>query len=136
MIGGKYQPDSWSVSRTTQPPLGAVTLAQSFTTDQSLALQKMYSVIPSGEKRLADGLRMGFETLSGAHYPNRAMVLMTDGLDQAAIDQSAPVLAQIRESGVSFWVIGIGDPDAPDSILSKLRGTTPAGCRRDKKVGG
>ena len=77
---------------------------------------------------------MGFETLAGAHYPNRAMVLMTDGLDQAAIDQSAPVLAQIRESGVSFWVIGIGDPDAPDSILAKLRGTTRMDAGAIKKL--
>jgi Ca-activated chloride channel family protein len=134
LIGGKYQPDSWSISRSTQPPLGAVRLAQSFTTDQSLATEKMYSVLPSGEKRLADGLRMGFETLSGAHYPNRALVLMTDGLDQAAIDQSAPVLAQIRDSGVSFWVIGIGDPDAPDSMLAKLRGTTRMDAAAVKKL--
>jgi len=117
MIGGEYV-------TPIQPPLGAVTLAQSFTTDHSLALQKMYSVIPSGEKRLSDGLRMGLETLSGAHYPNRALILMTDGLDQAAIDQCAPLLAKIRESGVSFWVIGIGDPDAQEGVLSKLRGTT------------
>jgi von Willebrand factor type A domain len=74
MIGGRYLTGN-------QPPLGPVTLAQSFTTDQSLALERMYSVIPSGEKRLSDGIRMGLETLSGAHYPNRALILMTDGLD-------------------------------------------------------
>jgi VWFA-related protein len=128
LIGGKYLTPSreFLESETqAQPSLGTVTLAQSYTTDQSLALEKMYSVIPSGEKRLSDGLRVGLETLSGAHYPNRALVLMTDGLlDQAAIDQCAPLLAQIRESGVSFWVIGIGDPDAPESVLAKLRGTT------------
>ena len=117
-----------------QPPLGAVTLAQSFTTDQSLALQKMYSVKPSGEKRLSDGLRMGLETLAGAHYPNRALVLMTDGLDQAAIDQSAPLLAQLRESGVSFWVVGIGDPDAQEGVLAKLRGTTRLDADAVKKL--
>ncbi len=127
MIGGTYQTE-------TQPPLGAVTLAQSFTTDQSLALQKMYSVIPSGEKRLSDGLGMGLETLAGAHYPNRALVLMTDGLDQAAIDQCAPLLAQLRETGVSFWVIGIGDPDAQDPVLLKLRGTTRLDAAAIKKL--
>jgi VWFA-related protein len=127
MIGGKYK-------REIQPPLGAVTLAQSFTTDQSLALQKMYSVIPSGEKRLSDGLRVGLETLSGSHYPSRALVLMTDGLDQAAIDQCAPLLARIRESGVSFWVIGIGDPDAQEGVLSKLRGTTRLDAGAIKKL--
>jgi hypothetical protein len=76
----------------------------------------MYSVMPSGEKRLSDGIRLGLETLSAAHYPNRALVLMTDGLDQAAIDESASLLAQVRKSGVSFWVVGIGDPDAQDVI--------------------
>ena len=134
MVGGKYQTDSSSITGSFQPPLGAVTLAQSFTTDQSLALQKMYSVIPSGEKRLSDGLRMGLETLAGAHYPNRALVLMTDGLDQAAIDQCAPLLAQVRESGVSFWVVGIGDPDAQDPVLLKLRGTTRLDAGAVKKL--
>jgi VWFA-related protein len=130
LIGGKYLTDSSS----TRPPLGAVTLAQSFTTDKSLALQKMYSVMPSGEKRLSDGLRMGLQTLAGAHYPNRAVILMTDGLDQAAIDQSAPLLAQLRESGVSFRVIGIGDPDAQEGLLAKLRGTTRLDAGAVKKL--
>ncbi len=94
----------------------------------------MYSVMPSGEKRLSDGIRVGLETLSGAHYPNRVLVLMTDGLDQAAIDQSAPLLARVRESGVSFWVVGIGDPEAQDSILSKLRGTTRLDAGAVKKL--
>ena len=133
-IGGEYQTNPSSVNSPIQPPLGAVTLAQSFTTDQSLALQKMYSVKPSGEKRLSDGLRMGLETLAGAHYPNRALVLMTDGLDQAAIDQSAPLLAQLRESGVSFWVVGIGDPDAQEGVLAKLRGTTRLDADAVKKL--
>jgi VWFA-related protein len=131
LIGGKYLNDPSSIA---QQPLGAVTLAQTFTTDKSLALQKMYSVIPSGEKRLSEGLRMGLETLAGAHYPNRALVLMTDGLDQAAIDQSAPVLAQLRESGVSFWAIGIGDPDAQEGLLAKLRGTTRLDAGAVKKL--
>ena len=117
LIGGTYLGN-------LKPELGAVSLAQSFTTDHALALQKMYSVMPTGEKRLADGIRTGLETLSGAHYPNRAMIMMTDGLDRAAIDQSAPFLAQIRDSGIAFWVVGIGDPDAEEGILSKLRGTT------------
>jgi Ca-activated chloride channel family protein len=49
---------------------------------------------------------------------------MTDGLDQPGIDQSAPLLAQLRESGIPFWVVGIGDSEAQDGMLSKLRGTT------------
>jgi len=127
LIGGTYQAE-------IQPPLGAVTLAQPFTTHQSLALRKMYSVMPSGEKRLSDGIRVGLETLSAAHYPNRALVLMTDGLDQATIDQSAPVLAQVRDSGITFRVVGIGDPEAHDGILSKLRGTTRVDIAAVKKL--
>jgi VWFA-related protein len=127
LIGGTYLPG-------IQATLAEVTLAQPFSTDHSLTLRKMYSVIPSGEKRLSDGLRLGLETLSAAHYPNRALILMTDGLDQAAIDQSAPLLAQIRESGVSFWVVGIGDPDAQDPVLLKLRGTTRVDAGAIKKL--
>jgi VWFA-related protein len=117
MIGGTYLTNE-------TPPLGAVTLAQPYTTNHEIALRKMFSVKPSGEKRLSDGIRIGLETLSGAHYPNRALVLMTDGLDQPDMDQSAPLLAQLRESGISFWVVGIGDPEAKDGMISKLRGST------------
>ncbi len=125
LIGGTYLPG-------IQPPLETVTLAQSFTTRHSTVLRKMYSVRPSGKKLLSDGIRRGLETLSGAHYPNRAMVLMTDGLDQADTDPS--VLANVRESGISFWVIGIGDPDAQEGILSKLRGTTRVDADAVKKL--
>ncbi|MGC1399140.1 MAG: VWA domain-containing protein [Candidatus Binatus sp.] len=127
LIGGTYQ-------SVNQPPLGEVTLAQPFTTSHSLALEKIYSVMPSGEKRLSDGIRVGLETLSGAHYPNRAMVLLTDGLDQAAIDQAAPILAQVRNSGISFWVVGIGDPEAHDGIVSKLRGSVRLDAGAVKKL--
>ncbi|HYK63887.1 MAG TPA: VWA domain-containing protein, partial [Patescibacteria group bacterium] len=127
LIGGTYR-------RTTQAPPGPVTLAQSFTTNHSLALSKMYSVLPSGQKLLSGGLRLGVETLSGAHYPNRALILMTDGLDKAALDQSASLLAQVRQSGVSFWVIGIGDPEARPGILSKLRGDTGVDVEAVKKL--
>jgi Ca-activated chloride channel family protein len=127
LIGGTYLDK-------TLPPLGAATLAQPFTTNRWLAMRKIYSVMPSGEKKLSDGIRVGLEALSAAHYPNRALILMTDGLDQAAIDQSAAMLAQVRESGVSFWVVGIGDPEAPDGVLSKLRGTTRLNIEGVKKL--
>jgi VWFA-related protein len=127
LIGGTYQ-------NVDLPALEAVTLAQPFTTSHSLALEKMYSVMPSGEKRLADGIQLGLGTLSGAHYPNRAMVLLTDGLDQAAIDQAAPILTQVRDSGISFWVVGIGDPEAHDGIVSKLRGSVRLDAEAVKKL--
>jgi len=39
-----------------------------------------------------------------------------------------------RETGVSFWVIGIGDPDAQDPVLLKLRGTTRLDAAAIKKL--
>jgi VWFA-related protein len=117
LIGGTYLPE-------IQETLEGVTLTQPFTTRHYLVLRKMYSVIPSGRKQLSDGIRMGQDTLAEAHYPSRALLLMTDGLDQTAIDQSAPFLAHVRDSGVTFRVVGIGDPEAQDGLAAKLRGST------------
>ena len=139
MAGGKYAPGLDPARLDLPPSLAEVTLLQPFTTDHAAAMVKTYVVNPAGPNKLADGLKAALSELGRAHYPNRALVVLTDGLDQSAIDEAVPVLEQARASGVPLWVIGIGDPNAKTRVLSSLVGTyrvDVAAVERLAKAGG
>ncbi len=123
LVGGKYPPGLDPAQLDLPTSLAEVTLVQPLTTDHVIAMTKMYSVVPAGPDKLADGLTLALSQLGRAHYPNRALVVLTDGLDQAAIDEAVPVLEQARAGGIPLWVIGIGDPSAKTGALSPLLGT-------------
>jgi|GEM_PF-2619389 len=94
------------------PRLGSSTLLQSFTTDTSLVLLKAYEIAPAGTGFLSEGIKTALDTLNDAHYADRAMVVLTDGVNREEIDKSARLLEDARGSHISLWVIGIGDPDS------------------------
>ena len=91
--------------------LGPITYAQPFTTEKELPLSAAFFMAPSGKPLLADGIRMGLNAVADGHYTNRALVVMTDGLDSKAVADSVKVLESVPKGSFSFWVIGIGDPD-------------------------
>ncbi len=120
-ISGKYAADSLANSGSASsasarmqpaPSPGAVTLAEPFTTDTALIMEKIHRVRPRGQDRLAEGIRVGLSTLAGAHYPSRALVVVTDGLDATQVERGVRMLEQIRASGTRLYVIGVGDPNA------------------------
>jgi len=94
------------------PRLGSSTLLQPFTTDTSLVLLKVYEITPAGAGLLSEGIRTALATLNDAHYADRAMVVLTDGLNREEVDKSVGLLQDARGSHISLWVIGIGDPDS------------------------
>ncbi|MFI5353263.1 MAG: VWA domain-containing protein [Candidatus Binatales bacterium] len=139
VAGGKYALGLDPAQFDLPPSLAEVTLLQPFTTDHRAAIAKIYGLLPAGPNKLADGLKLALSQLGRAHYPNRALLVLTDGLDQAAIDEAVPVLEQARASGVPLWVIGIGDPNAKTGALSSLTGTyrvDAAAVERLAKAGG
>ena len=139
LVGGEYPPGLSPEKFDLPTSLQDVTLIQSFTTDHELAVAKVYSVIPAGANRLGDGIRMALSQLGAAHYPNRALVILTDGLDEAAVNEGVRVLEQARSDGVAVWVIGIGEPDAKSGLFARLTGTDrvdEAAVRRLASVGG
>lgn len=102
----------------------AALLLQPFTTDPALVLNRIETDIPYGKRSLADGLRLGLTTLRSAYYPNRAMIVLTDGLDQSQIQKSAKVLESIRKSDIRLWVIGVGNPTS-SGIFAAVSGAYP-----------
>jgi VWFA-related protein len=121
-IGGEPAPNTYSESAATES-LAPVT-PRAFTTDIGLVMEKIYGLEPHGEDRLAEGISFGLSTLAGAHYPDRALIVVTDGLDPSQVEQGAHMLAQVRVSGTRLWVIGVGDPNASTTRFPSVFGTT------------
>lgn len=122
--GGEYAPGFEPAPFDLPPALPDPILLQPFTTDFGTGLMKMENVLPSGANRLPDEIKMALGQLDDAQYPDRALAIMTDGLDANAIDETVSVLKQARAKGIAVWIIGIGEPDASNGALAALRGTS------------
>ncbi len=89
-----------------------IRMIQPFTTDHALALSRIPQQIPYGQTPLYDGINRGLELIESAHYPNRAMIVITDGFDNTSKTESSAVLDRAQKDIVSIYAIGIGDPKA------------------------
>ncbi|MGH7779161.1 MAG: VWA domain-containing protein [Candidatus Binataceae bacterium] len=89
-----------------------VRVVQPFTTDHALAVHNIYEYVPEGETSLYDAIALGLTTISGAHYRNRALLVITDGIDNTSTTKEDQLIAKLRRSDIRFFVIGIGDPSA------------------------
>jgi VWFA-related protein len=111
-----------------QSETNKVRVLQPFTTDHRLLLGDIYAYTPQGETSLYDAIDMGLQTADGAHYRQRALIAITDGIDNTSTTKKDQLTASLRRSRVEFFVIGVGDPSisvnsAPIAIGPFLVGT-------------
>jgi len=135
--GGSYAPQFQILAQQEGFPssLSEVTLLQPFTTEHSRVIIGLENVIPSGPDHLSEATGMALKQLDGAHYPDRGLVILTDGLNHDAIQDTAKLLEQARASGIAVWIIGIGDPDATKpALLASLRGTSQLDVEAVKRL--
>ena len=79
------------------------------------ALQRtMQSIRPSGRTALYDGLAAGFDRLARASRPRKALILLSDGGDNASRTSERQILQRARESNVAIYTIGLYDDDDSD----------------------
>jgi len=79
------------------------------------ALQRtMRSIRPSGRTALYDGLAAGFDRLARASRPRKALILLSDGGDNASWTSERQILQRARESNVAIYTIGLYDDDDSD----------------------
>ena len=95
-----------------------VQLVEPFTTDHQAAIASLDSVEPRGETPLYDAIHDALRTLAASGYPNRALLIVTDGIDNASKTSRDDALAQARRSGVTIYAIGIGDPNGNDVVIA------------------
>jgi VWFA-related protein len=90
-----------------------IRVIQPLTTDHALAVSRIPQQIPYGRTPLYDGINRGLDLIESAHYPNRTMIVVTDGIDNSSNAESGEVLDRAQKDAVPIYAIGIGDPKAP-----------------------
>jgi VWFA-related protein len=89
-------------------------LLQPFTTDHQFAAGKLTLLRANGETALYDSIATAIDyQQKSAHYPNRVIIVITDGMDNQSRATESAVVAQSQASGAQMFLIGIGDPDSP-----------------------
>jgi VWFA-related protein len=101
---------------------GVIEVIQPLTTDHALALSRISERAPYGQTPLYDGINKGLELIESANYPNRAMILVTDGMENSSNQESEEVLTRAKKDAVPIYAIGIGDTSARPEPLSVSMG--------------
>jgi VWFA-related protein len=101
---------------------GGVRMLQPFTTDHELLLKRMFEEIASGPTPLLDGIDYGLQVSETSYYPNRAMIVITDGLEATSRTPADTVLQRAREDAVPIDAIGPGDPTVPEGGMFVMIG--------------
>ncbi len=117
LVFGGNEAEDERLGQTPNPPpyqsLGAtpIRLLQPFTTDHPLALMFLADRTTGGLSPLYDAMQQGLNVLESAHYQNRALVVITDGVDDTSAVKKEDLIANIKQSGVPVYAIELGEPN-------------------------
>lgn len=106
--GGKYASGFRPKDFGLPAALSDVTVLTPFTSDRSVALTALDNIVASGRGDLADAIEQGIRQFSGAPHPARVMVVVTDGLDNRALDARQRFFQIAKLYGLTIKVVGIG----------------------------
>ncbi len=87
-------------------------LLQPFTTNHYLVLSRLELLHAFGQTSLYDTILDGLLMVQHGRYDKRALLVVTDGMDNTSQANVNQVVAQARRMGVLVYSIGIGDPNA------------------------
>jgi Ca-activated chloride channel family protein len=85
---------------------------QDFTTDHSLVASRLGLLHAYGSTSLYDAVVTGLVMLQRGRYDKRALLVVTDGMDNTSAHALSDVVALARRQGVLIYSIGIGNPNA------------------------
>jgi len=92
-------------------------MLQNFTQDHALLASRLGLLHAYGSTSLYDAVVMGLTMLQRGRYDKRALLVITDGMDNTSAHVLDDVIADARRQGVLIYSIGIGDPNpSPVSI--------------------
>jgi VWFA-related protein len=86
-----------------------VDLVQPLTTDHQALLTAIDGIVAQHDTAMYDALYQGVEILSNVSG-RKAILVLTDGLDNRSQHTSSDVISRIGPSGLSISTIGLGDP--------------------------
>jgi Ca-activated chloride channel family protein len=86
-------------------------LLQGFTMNHALVASRLALLHAYGQTALYDAILDGLLMVEHGRYDKKALLVVTDGMDNSSQSSLAQVIAQARRLGVLIYSIGIGDPN-------------------------
>lgn len=87
-------------------------LLQPFTIDHEQVMRKLALLHAYGQTALFDTIMLGLQRVQYGRYDKKAILVVTDGMDNTSTSNVGDVVAQARRLGVLVYSIGIGDPNS------------------------
>ena len=85
-------------------------LLQPFTQNHSLVVNRLALLHAYNDTALFDAIINGLIMIAHGRYDKKALLVVTDGMDNASKSTLTQVVAEARRTGVLIYSIGIGDP--------------------------
>jgi Ca-activated chloride channel family protein len=86
-------------------------LLQPFTTDHALVMARLSLLHAFGRTALYDVILDGLLMVERGRHEKKALLVITDGMDNASMYSLSQVVSQARRLGVLIYSIGIGNPN-------------------------
>ena len=87
-------------------------LLQPFTMNHDLVMRRLELLHAYGQTALFDVIMQGLQMVQRGRYDKKALLVVTDGMDNTSASTVNDVVAQARRMGVLVYSIGIGDPNS------------------------
>jgi Ca-activated chloride channel family protein len=104
-------------------------VSQDFTGDREALARDLRSTKPFGQTALFDALLMALDHMENARYQKKALLLVTDGIDNASKSTLPQVLERLKRDHVMVFTIGLlsesGGVEAEEA-LEKIADTSGA----------
>jgi len=93
-------------------------LLQPLTTDHAAVASHLMALRAFGQTSLYDAIYDGLQILQKARYARKALLVITDGMDNTSTTTLKQVTALARQQDVPIYVIGIGKPFTGQRLVS------------------
>jgi Ca-activated chloride channel homolog len=87
-------------------------LLQPFTINHELVMRRLGLLHAYGDTAIFDAIIDGLYTIRRGRYDKKALLVVTDGMDNASRATLSEVVGRARRMGVLIYSIGIGDPNS------------------------
>ena len=91
-------------------------LLQPFTMNHDLVMRRLALLHAYGQTALFDVIMQGLQMVQRGRYDKKALLVVTDGMDNTSASTVNDVVAQARRMGVLVYSIGIGDPNGSSGV--------------------